>query len=83
MIEGFKLVLFNERKWLTIGSKKLLHFKQILLDYSNTKINALSNILKAEKLNQLKLEMEKQIQNVIEKEIREDTKAKYEIKKNL
>jgi hypothetical protein len=83
LIEGFKLVLFNERKWLTNGSEKLLQFEQTLLDYSNAKINALKNVLKTEKLNHLKLEMEKQIQNVIEKEIREDTEAFNQIKKNL
>ncbi len=83
MIKGFNLVLKNERKWLTNGSEKLLQFKQTLLNYSNAKINALKNVLKTEKLNHLKLEMEKQIQNVIEKEIREDTEAFNQIKKNL
>ncbi len=83
MIEGFNLVLINEQKLLPIGSKKLLHFKKILLDYSDAKINALQKILKAEKLKQLKAEMENRVQNAIEKEIRKDTERKREITKNL
>jgi hypothetical protein len=79
LIEGFNLVLINERKWLPIGSKMFLHFKKILRDYSNTKIDALQKILKTEKLKQLKDEVENLIQNAIDREIKKD----YEIKKNL
>ncbi len=77
------MVFINEQKLLPIGSKKLLHFKKTLLDYSDAKINALEKILKAEKLKQLKVEMENQVQNAIEKEIRKDTERKREITKDL